>query len=394
MPRLALLLSLPVVALAGIVASPAAAKVRTGPSGEAFYTPPQHLPGKRHGDPIWVRSLSGNAALKPASKNQLILYRSVDASGKAVAVSGTITLPNGKPPKGGWPVLTWAHGTTGIADICAPSRDGGSLLSSYIYPELAKWLKAHYAVVRTDYQGLGTPGVHGYLVGVDEGRSVLDIVRAARKVDPSIGKRVIIGGHSQGGHAALWAAALAPKWTPDLDVRGTEAFAPASHIEAQAKLLTAVTSPSAVTGLAALILRGVDSANPSLNLSTSVLSAPGAALYPQTLDVCLPQLDASTSFGGLAPSQLIQSGANLNPLLTALGKNDPEHLKIKTPVFIAQGTADSTVIPGFTGQLDQQLVKDGAKVNYKTYAGKTHGNIVTAADRDGLAFAHKKLGKR
>ncbi|HEY7633759.1 MAG TPA: alpha/beta fold hydrolase [Thermoleophilaceae bacterium] len=393
MPRLALLLSLPVIALAGIV-SPAAAKVRTGPSGTAFYKPPHKLPGKTHGDPIWVRSLRGKAALKPASMNQLILYRSVDASGKAVAVSGTITLPKGKPPKSGWPVLTWAHGTTGIADICAPSRDGGSLLSSYVYPELAKWLKAHYAVVRTDYQGLGTPGTHGYLVGLDEGRSVLDIVRAARKADPSIGKRVIIGGHSQGGHAALWAAALAPKWTPDLDVRGTEAFAPASHIEDQAKVIATLTTPSGISGLAALILRGVDTANPSLHLSTSVLSAQGAALYPETLSECLPALDQANSFGGLAPAQIFNTNADLGPTETALGKSDPEHLRIKTPLFIAQGSADTTVFPAFTNQLEQQLTANGAKIAPKTYDGVTHANIVSAADKDGLAFARKELRKR
>ncbi len=92
-------------------------------------------------------------------------------------------------------------------------------------------------MVRTDYQGLGTPGTHEYLVGQDEGRSVLDIVRAARQVDSTLGKKVIIGGHSQGGHAALWAAALAPKWTPELDVLGTVADAPASHVEQQASLI-------------------------------------------------------------------------------------------------------------------------------------------------------------
>src|ERR1700749_227428 len=156
MPRLALLFSLLAITVAG-AASPAVAKVRTGPSGLAFYKPPHKLPGKHHGDAVWVRALHGSAALKGGSSNQLILYRSVDASGKNVAVSGTITLPKGKAPKGGWPVLTYAHGTTGIADICAPSRSGASLLSSYIYPTLRQWLKAGFAVVRTDYQGLGTP---------------------------------------------------------------------------------------------------------------------------------------------------------------------------------------------------------------------------------------------
>jgi pimeloyl-ACP methyl ester carboxylesterase len=389
MPRLALLLSLLAMLVVG-VATPAGARVRTGPSGTAFYSPPHKLPGKRHGDPIWARSLHGSAALSPASKNQLVLYRSVDASGKSIAVSGTITLPKGKPPKGGWPVFTYAHGTTGIADICAPSRDGSSPLTSYAYPSLARWLKAGFAVVRTDYQGLGTPGVHGYLVGVDEGRSVLDIVRAARKVDPAIGRRVIIGGHSQGGHAALWAAGLAPRWTPDLNVRGTVAFAPASHIEDQAKVIATLTSPSGISGLAALIVRGVDSANPSGHFS-SVLSQQGAALYPQTLTACLPQLDSTSSFGALAPAQIFNSGTDLAPLEAALGKSDPEHLRIRTPLMIAQGTADTTVFKAFTDQLDQELTKLGSKIDYKTYTGVDHGGVVRAADSDALAFARREL---
>jgi dipeptidyl aminopeptidase/acylaminoacyl peptidase len=80
------------------------------------------------------------------------------------------------------------------------------VLGGYDHALLNRWLKAGYAVVQTDYEGLGTPGDHPYLIGVSEGRSVLDMVRAARKLDSSLGKRVVIAGHSQGGHAALWAA--------------------------------------------------------------------------------------------------------------------------------------------------------------------------------------------
>ena len=123
---------------------------------------------------------------------------------------------------------------------------------------LNRWLKAGYAVVRTDYEGLGTPSTHPYLIGVSQGRSVLDMVRAARKLDRTLGKKVVIAGHSQGGHAALWAGSLAGKWTPELDVRGTLALAPASHLGEQAGLLGALTSASPLSGLAAMIVRGVD----------------------------------------------------------------------------------------------------------------------------------------
>jgi pimeloyl-ACP methyl ester carboxylesterase len=386
------LIPLALAAAMALAIAPAAApaKVRKGPAGTAFYTPPKKTNAKRHGAPIWARKLSGPAALKGAASNTLVLYRSTDAAGKPDAVSGTITIPKGKAPKGGWPILTWAHGTTGIADQCAPSRDGGSALSSYVYPQLRQWLKAGYAVVRTDYQGLGTPGVHGYLIGKDEGRSVLDIVRAARAIDRHLSKRVIIGGHSQGGHAALWAAALAKGWTPELKVAGTVAFAPASHLGEQASLIRAVTTPSALTALAALILRGADSADPSLNV-VSLLSDKAAALYPLTLTQCLPALAVANGFAGMAPSEALKPDADLTNVITFLNANDPEELHISTPVEILQGTADSTVLPPFTDQLDTQLRGNGVKVTYKKYDGVNHGGVVAAADADALAFAKKQL---
>jgi pimeloyl-ACP methyl ester carboxylesterase len=387
-------LPLPLLLVAALAALPAAAgaKVRKGPSGSSFYQPPKKTSAKTHGAPIWARKLTGKAALSPAASNTLVLYRSTGSNGKPNAVSGTITLPKGKAPKGGWPILTWAHGTTGIADSCAPSRAPSDPLTAYVYPDLAKWLSAGYAVVRTDYQGLGTPGVHGYLVGKDEGRSTLDVVRAARKTVGHLSNRVIIGGHSQGGHAALWAAALAKSWTPELKVAGTVAFAPASHTGEQAGLIKAVTTPSGLSGIAALILRAADAAKPSLKLS-KVLTPAAAALYPQTLTKCLGPLDAPDSFGGLAPSALTRDDADLKPLVAYLNSNDPEELKIRTPVLILQGTADTTVLPPFTDQLAQALTAKGAKITYTKYDGVNHGGVVAAGDADALAFAKARLGR-
>ena len=385
---------IPLAAVAALALAPGAApaKVRTGPAGTAFYAPPKHTNAKRHGDPIWARRAPASDALKPAASNTLILYRSTDAAGKTDAVSGTITVPKGKAPKGGWPILTWAHGTTGIADSCAPSRDPKGILTSYAVPDLERWVKAGYAVVRTDYQGLGTPGVHGYLIGKDEGRSVLDIVRAARSVNRRLSNHVVIAGHSQGGHAALWAAALAQSWTPELKIAGTAAFAPASHLGEQGRLIAQLSTPSSITALAALILRGADSADPALHVS-SLFSDQAVALYPLTLTRCLPELSAVNSFAGIAPKDALKPDANLDPLVAFLNSNDPETLKISTPVEILQGTADTTVFPTFTDQLATELQGNGVKVTYKKYDGVNHGGIVNAADTDALAFAKARLAR-
>ena len=164
-PRLLLVLA----ALGAACAAPAAAsaKVPTGPAGVKFYTPPSKLPGKTHGDLIRARKLKGAAALKSAASQRARALPLDERRRQAVAVSGTVAIPKGKAPKGGWPIITWAHGTTGIADQCAPSRDSASSPAhgyiAYAYPQLNGWLKAGYAVVRTDYEGLGTPGAHPYL---------------------------------------------------------------------------------------------------------------------------------------------------------------------------------------------------------------------------------------
>src|SRR6478609_11268450 len=167
-----------------VLAAPAsAATVPKGPSGLDFYKSPDSLPA--HGSAIQWRKLTGDPVLKSAASNRLLLYSSTSRDGSKVAVSGTVAVPKGKAPKGGWPVVSWAHGTVGIADACAPSIAG--MPGNYDSALLNSWLKAGYAVVRTDFEGLGIPEVtHPYLIGVSEGRGMLDMVRAARELDPTI----------------------------------------------------------------------------------------------------------------------------------------------------------------------------------------------------------------
>jgi dienelactone hydrolase len=381
-----------------VVAAPASAKFRTGPAGDAFYTPPSPLPGSKHGDLIWARKLRGEAALKSASANWLVLYRSVGTDGKPIAVSGVVSLPKTKAPKRGWPVISYDHGTTGIADQCAPSRDAvdnpAHLYNSYIYPLLNRWLKAGYVVVRTDYQGLGTPGVHQYLVGVAEGRSTLDIARASKVLDflrGRISNRLAIAGHSQGGHAALWGAALAPKYTPELKLRGTVAFAPASHISELLSLVSAVQEPAGgLSAEAGLVLRGVDDARPGVGVQ-SLFTDQLAALYPETLTKCLPQLGAADSLGGLAPADFFKDGADTSPFVSALDASDPENLKIKSSLAIEQGEADTTVLPGLTDQLVKELRGRGAKIDYKTYKNVGHGAIVVSAADHATKYLKRRL---
>ena len=104
-----------------------------------------------------------------------ILYRSTGMNGEPIVVSGAIIFPVGPAPASGRPVIAWAHPTTGVADKCAPS-----LVPVNAVQGLDEMIGRGYVVVATDYPGLGTKGMHPYLIGVSEARAVLDSVRAAR----------------------------------------------------------------------------------------------------------------------------------------------------------------------------------------------------------------------
>jgi alpha-beta hydrolase superfamily lysophospholipase len=368
------------------------ATITKGPKGLKFYKPPKKLP-KQHGTLIWARTASGVVRLQNARYTKLVLYSSRTPQGAKDAISGSVSVPKGKPPKGGWPVITWAHGTTGVADICAPSRDGldpsADTGETYINGDLNAWLQAGYAVLRTDYEGLGTPGKHPYLIGTSEGRSVVDIVAAARQLDPNISKRYLISGHSQGGHAALFAAGLASSWQPKLKLRGTVAFAPASHLLDQASLLPALTSPSGLTALATLILDGASTQSSAININ-QILSDEVLQFYPLLQSQCLSRLGQSDELGGIAPSHLERSGADLSAVNPVLAAMNPA-VRTAAPILIPQGESDTTVFPVFTSQLKDELIGLGDQVTYKTYPGTDHVGVVSAAEADALAFFERML---
>jgi pimeloyl-ACP methyl ester carboxylesterase len=384
--RLAVVLSALVVLLGLALASNAhaahAKPFLVGPKGEAFYQPPDRLP-KGHGKVIWIRDADNLIDPSDDATSVKVLYTSKSPQREQIAVSGSIAYPNGRPPKGGWPVITWDHGTTGLADSCAPSKyDDGTQYEPFI----DEWLKLGYAVVRTDYQGLGTPGAHPYLIGKSAARSALDIIAAGRELAP-LSKDYLIAGHSQGGHAALWTAGRA-NWQPDLDLHGTVAFAPASHLKEQISLLPALTSPNPLSALAVSILAGASTANPRID-PAAILNPEPLALYPEVEEKCLGELGQSDSLGGIPPSELLQDDANLAPLEKVLGKNNPD-VTSDAPILVVQGSADTTVFPTYTEMLIDELSSHN-DVAYAVIPGANHGSVMVDGMDEAEAFFDANL---
>lgn len=353
--------------------------VPAGPAGDAFYQPPTPVPGTNNGDLIWATQLPG--AVSGATSWQ-VLYRSENLQGEPIAVSGVVVVPDGAQP--GNPVLTWAHGTTGIADQCAISKQfAGGLSAEKLIGSIATGLG--WTFVATDYEGLGTPGVHPYLVGLSEARGVLDIVRAAGQLPDSgatADSPVMIFGHSQGGGAALFAAEQAATYAPELKVVGTVAGAPAGDLDT---MVPALWSADQIRNpFAASVIDGFKAGYPNLSLD-AVANADGQAALAEAATECVGNIDLTAA----------QAGAK-NPMddpawKAAVDLNTAGTIVPSAPVLIIHGDADTTVPPALTDITLGKYCAIGATVEVKKYPGQDHTSVISAALEDVKAFFNARL---
>lgn len=167
----------------------------------AFYTWQEVIPSTP-GKLLRSEPLEKTLSLPNAASAQRILYSSTDGidNKTPIVVSGTLFLPKGKAPAGGWPVASWGHGTVGIADVCAPSWQGRSYRDVQY---LSRWLDEGYAIVATDYQGLGVPGGHPLLNNRMAAYGILDAAKAVVAGVPGLANKVLIVGQSQGAPGPL-----------------------------------------------------------------------------------------------------------------------------------------------------------------------------------------------
>ena len=375
--------------------------VAAGPAGDSFYTPPAVLPAGEHGDVIWARALDNEAGLADAAENWLVLYRSTDLDGQPIAVSGTLAVPKGTPPADGWPVISWTHGTTGIADICAPSRNDADYPArgyvSLMNDSLNQWVKQGYAVVKTDYQGLGTPGPHPYLIGDVEARGATDMVLAARQVSPRLSRDWLVMGHSQGGQAALYTAYLGPIYAPNLNLVGAIAISPAAYLSTQIKYAQAHPDiPASAYG--ALMLKSAATMSPEVDLS-KLLTPLGQQRTQLADERCVGQLTGPDAFGGLSTKQVMRMDADFNPfndVFATLG--DSENLRPSVPLLVLQADNDRVVLQSLTDRMVARFRNLGLEVDYQSYHIGDKGTIptnhqatVAVSLRDAMAWGQARL---
>ena len=219
-------LTLPLAALTLAMTSAYAAPT-VGPAGIAFYTAPASTPSGVHGDLISYRSTTVKlGATAPSTKAWAVMYKSTDSLGAANVVTGTVLVPVAMWTGGGTrPTVSYAVGTHGLAQNCAPSLQmvGGT---DYEAANITAALKAGYAVLVSDYQGYTTGSTPTYLAGASQGNAVLDIVRAATQIPfggISDSTKTAVWGYSQGGQSAAWAAQRHAAYAPAVNLVGVAA---------------------------------------------------------------------------------------------------------------------------------------------------------------------------
>lgn len=307
-----------------------------------------------------------------------VLYRSTGLRGEPIAVSGAIIVPAGPVPPGGRPIVAWAHPTTGVVDKCAPS------LARVLYRSiqgLQQMLGRGYIVAATDYPGLGTPGVHPYLVGISEGRAVLDSVRAARQLAGPGGatNAFAVWGHSQGGHAALFTGILASGYAPDLTLVGVAAAAPATEL---ATLMMADLDTSGGKNLTAMTLWSWSQAYGAP--MTKVVTPAALPIIDELANDCIETIFDVLERRG--PSKALDRSflsvndlADREPWRLLLARNTPGTLPPRIPVFLAQGAADTLVLPRVTQDYRARLCRAGSRVEFELVPGVGHLSIAKDA---------------
>jgi pimeloyl-ACP methyl ester carboxylesterase len=341
------------------------------------------LAGTKPGALLRQEDATGYATPKGARAVR-ILYHSLDADGKDVVTSGLVLIPAGAAPAGGWPVIAWAHGTTGVARMCAPS-----LQKDVAYGEegLMPMVRAGFAVVATDYHGLGTEGAHQYLNKVAQGRDVIYSIAAAHAAVPALGKRWVVDGHSQGGMTA-WSVAEMEATLRDPDYLGAVSVSGAADA---AVTLGKMGDPSSTAAYYLLYVAfAIHERSPEFKPADMLV---GEALkrYPDAIAKgCWNYLYAS--FLDVKNTKVVKDGwMELPAVKRYMQGGEFGTQPIGGPLLVITGEADETVpVEGVRVNV-RKACRNGIDLSFRSYPGLDHDPTMDKSTPDQLAWIRDRF---
>ncbi|GLY78182.1 lipase family protein [Actinoallomurus iriomotensis] len=380
-----------VAACVGLTAAPSSAsvvspgEVSRGVTIPAFYDPPATLPSA-NGALVRTEPLPLGLSLPGLDGRPLpgtatrLMYRSTDANGRPVAVTGAYIEPSAAWHGGGSrPLVAFASGTMGQGDQCAASMalqyplnlTGQTLSVGYDDLAIYRLLSTGAAVVVTDYVGLGaTDRLHTYVNRLDQGHALLDAARAAHAVPGASitgASRVGLYGYSQGGGASAAAAELQPSYAPDVNLAGTYAGAPPADLTSTMKGIDG----SALAGALGWAINGFTQSDPALKtILDANTNAAGKAALQDLSTMCIGE--AILTYGFATSTKWTTSGRSIAAVIAANPSAQAEldaqrigTLKPAGPVRLATGTQDDIVPHAQARQLAVDWCQKGGNVTYQ-----------------------------
>lgn len=323
-------------------------------------------------------------------------YGTLDQHGEPALATSATFLPHGTPPPGGWPVIAWAHGTTGLGDDCSPSTQPRSDRDAEY---LGHWLRQGYAVVAADYAGLGTPGLLSYLNGASTARGIVDAVVAARADDLPLAPQWALVGQSQGAGAALNTAVRATDLgaPAGLDYRGVVATGAPANIEHLFQWggpgFPPVALPTGLNIYAAYILAGFREQHPELDVD-GLLTPRGREIVDSAEHLCYAEMRDEVESSGFQVSEALE-----RPLKDIPDVFGHLHRYMGTPaagydrpVILGQGLLDIDVPAPSALSLAAEMTANAEPLELHVFPDQDHSGTVHAATPAATEFLDRVLG--
>ena len=342
------------------------------PGIDAFYAQPDDAADGEPGSLVKADALLGAPF---AARAWRIMYRTTDVHGDPAVATGVLVAPLTPAPSRGRTVVSWGHPTTGAARDCAPSYGFDPFVG---IEGLRFLLDRGYAVVATDYVGMGTAGPDSYLVGVTGGNAVLDAVRAARAItDARASERVVLWGHSQGGQAVLFAAQQAADYAPELDIRAVAAAAPAADLPG---LMSAHLDDISGVTIGSYAFTAYADVYPEASLD-GILTPTAQEIVPRMNQLCLlTNISELHEIGQpLVGDFTMSDPTKTEPWASLLDENSAGATAFDAPLLLAQGLEDELVVPSDTTEFAQHEADLGIDVTYHEIPFANHGTVAYLA---------------
>ena len=321
-----------------------------------------------------------------------VRYWTTDAAGRPREVTGMVVAPREAVSAQARPVLAWTHGTWGVASRCAPS------LSKDFWSVTAGLgaVRNGYVVVAPDYPGLGSAGMHPFLIGEDTARSVIDGVRAARSIPgAAAGSRYAVWGESQGGHAALWTAQTSRAYAPDLTLVGAAAAAPPTNL---AQNLRSTSNRALKSFFTAYIGRSwsVSYGAPLSSLGNRQTQG----IITRLADNNCITLNMKPKLGMILGISVLNSRlqsidiGRIEPWAGLARRNSPTIANIGVPLLIAQNAKDDLVAPAVTAAHVRGLCRSGNRVRSIAISGGGHATSAKDSAAATLAWIADRFANK